>query len=216
MRQAHRGHPARGDAAGQPVRPRLAALAVYLHTRHMVSYSRLVEMLKGLFGLDISEGAIANIFSRAHAPFTAEAERIDAEVRAAAVIASDETSARVEGADLLAVGVWLSHWRSRTASRRAAAKRSSATFLRALCRKSGSATALAHRWPRQGASSLPRPSPARRPLRNRGRDKLFAPGFKSLLKRAFVIGRRREKLADSTLLPTGASLDRRLHRLAGD
>ena len=63
----------------------------------MVSYNRLVEMFKGLFGLEISEGAIANIFSRTHAPFAAEAGRIDAEVRAAAVIASDETSARVEG-----------------------------------------------------------------------------------------------------------------------
>ena len=31
----------------------------------MVSYNRLVEMFKGLFGLEISEGAIANIFSRA-------------------------------------------------------------------------------------------------------------------------------------------------------
>ena len=75
----------------------------------MVSYNRLVEMFKGLFGLEISEGAIANIFSRTHAPFAAEAGRIDAEVRAAAVIASDETSARVEGPDLLAVGVWLGH-----------------------------------------------------------------------------------------------------------
>ena len=54
-------------------------------------------MFKGLFGLDISEGAIANLFNRAQAPFAAEAERIDAEVRASPVIASDETSARVEG-----------------------------------------------------------------------------------------------------------------------
>jgi transposase len=63
----------------------------------MVSYSRLVEMMKDLFGLEISEGAIANILGRAAKPFSVEAERVDAEVRAAPVIASDETSARVEG-----------------------------------------------------------------------------------------------------------------------
>src|SRR5271157_2088777 len=91
------GTPPAGVQPGSPFGPGIAALAIYLHTRHMVSYNRLVEMFKGLFGLEISEGAIANIFSRASAPFAAEAERIDAEVRAAAVIASDETSARVEG-----------------------------------------------------------------------------------------------------------------------
>ena len=44
-------------------------------------------------------------------------------------------------------------------------------------------------------------------------DKLFAPGFKSLLKRAFVIARRRENLADSTLVAYRRELDRRLDRL---
>jgi transposase len=50
-------------APGSPFGPGVAALAIYLHTRQMVSYSRLTEMFKGLFGLEISEGAIANIFS---------------------------------------------------------------------------------------------------------------------------------------------------------
>lgn len=65
----------------------------------MVSFNRLKEMLKGLFGLEISEGAIANMLARAQEPFAAEAEaeRIEAHVRAAPVIASDETSARVLG-----------------------------------------------------------------------------------------------------------------------
>src|ERR671932_392582 len=63
----------------------------------MVSYRRLVEMLHGLFGLALSEGAIANMLARAATPFAAEAERIETEVRRAAVIACDETSARVKG-----------------------------------------------------------------------------------------------------------------------
>ena len=100
------GAPPAGMLPGSPFGPGIAALAIYLHTRHMVSYNRLVEMFKGLFGLEISEGAIANIFSRTHAPFAAEAGRIDAEVRAAAVIASDETrrasKARPAGSGCLA------------------------------------------------------------------------------------------------------------------
>ena len=54
------GAPPAGMLPGSPFGPGIAALAIYLHTRHMVSYNRLVEMFKGLFGLEISEGAIAN------------------------------------------------------------------------------------------------------------------------------------------------------------
>ena len=44
---------------GSPFGPGIVALVVYLHTRHLVSFNRLVVMLKGLFWLEISEGAIA-------------------------------------------------------------------------------------------------------------------------------------------------------------
>ena len=44
-------------------------------------------------------------------------------------------------------------------------------------------------------------------------DKLFAPGLKFLLQRAIAIGRRRESLADSTLLAYPRDLERRLDRL---
>ena len=56
------GAPPADMPVGSPFGPNVVALVVYLHTRHMVSFNRLVEMLKGLFGLEISEGAIANIF----------------------------------------------------------------------------------------------------------------------------------------------------------
>jgi transposase len=44
-------------------------------------------------------------------------------------------------------------------------------------------------------------------------DKGFAPGFKWLLLRAMAIGRRRDRLKDSTLKHDRAALDRRLDRL---
>src|SRR3954451_78480 len=83
--------------AGSPFGPGIVALVTYLHARHMVSYARLVEILDGLLGLEISEGAIANMLARSTEPFAAEAARIEAAVRQAPVIACDETSARVMG-----------------------------------------------------------------------------------------------------------------------
>jgi transposase len=60
-------------------------------------FKRLTEVCQGLFGLTISQGAIANVLARVGEAITAPAERIAAEVRASQVIASDETSARVKG-----------------------------------------------------------------------------------------------------------------------
>src|SRR5215831_16217175 len=42
---------------GSPFGPGIVALVTYLHGCQMVSYARLAEMLDGLFGLKISEGA---------------------------------------------------------------------------------------------------------------------------------------------------------------
>jgi len=62
---------------GSPFGPGIVAVVIYLHARHMVGYERLTEILHGLFGLEISEGAIANILKRSGEPFAAEAARIE-------------------------------------------------------------------------------------------------------------------------------------------
>ncbi|CCG08987.1 Transposase IS66 [Pararhodospirillum photometricum DSM 122] len=54
-------------------------------------------MLKELFGLKISEGAIANAFRRLETSLTAACAAIKTRIMQADVIASDETTARVEG-----------------------------------------------------------------------------------------------------------------------
>jgi transposase len=82
---------------GSPFGPGIVALVTYLHGCQMVSYARLAEMLEGLFGLKISEGAIANMLARAAEPFAECAQTIHETVRNSPVIASDETSARVKG-----------------------------------------------------------------------------------------------------------------------
>ena len=164
---------------------------------------RLVEMLKGLFGLEISEGAIANMLSRAAEPFIVEAGRIEAEVRAAPVIASDETSARVEGQTC-----WQWVFGSATAvAHRIAVSRGAAVaadFLKG-------ATPEVWISDRLGAQ-MGHAETHQVCLAHLLRDARYAmtPGINCLrwasflLGRAFVIGRRRESLADSTLLATGA------------
>jgi transposase len=50
---------------GSPFGPGIVALVTYLHGCQMVSYARLGRDAGGLFGLKISEGAIANMLARA-------------------------------------------------------------------------------------------------------------------------------------------------------
>src|SRR5215831_13256331 len=82
---------------GTPFGPGIASMIAYLHGCQMIGFKRLTEVCQGLFGLTISQGAIANVLARVGEAITAPAERIAAEVRASQVIASDETSARVKG-----------------------------------------------------------------------------------------------------------------------
>lgn len=77
--------------------PRLVATAALLHEEHHVAYGRLVEVFGGLFGLTVSEGALVEAVGRLGQALRPAAAVIAEEVRTAAVIGSDETSARVDG-----------------------------------------------------------------------------------------------------------------------
>src|SRR5271166_4294532 len=89
--------PPTGMAPGSPFGSELVALIVHLHVTQAIGFERLVRLLDEVFGIRISEGAIAKMLARAGMPRTAAAEIIAAEVRRSKVVASDETSARVEG-----------------------------------------------------------------------------------------------------------------------
>jgi transposase len=89
--------PPPGMPPGSPFGPDLTALIVHLHVTQAIGFERLARLLDEVFGLRISEGAIANLLARAQTPLAASAATIAAEVRASKVVASDETSARVKG-----------------------------------------------------------------------------------------------------------------------
>ena len=84
-------------ATTTPFGPRIHALAIYLKGFQALSYERLRGLFRDAFGLDVSEGALMNMFIRSHPRFEIEAEKAKAIVRAAQVVASDETGVRIEG-----------------------------------------------------------------------------------------------------------------------
>ena len=89
--------PAPAVATTTPFGRRIHALAIYLKGFQALSYERLRGLFGDAFGLSVSEGALMNMFIRSHARFKIEAERAKAILRAAKVVASDETGVRIEG-----------------------------------------------------------------------------------------------------------------------
>jgi transposase len=84
-------------AVTTPFGPRIHALAIYLKTRHALSYERLQRLFLDLFGLTISQGGLMNLFSRMAPAFDEKRKQALGALRAAEVVASDETGMRIEG-----------------------------------------------------------------------------------------------------------------------
>jgi transposase len=86
-----------GMESGSPFGDRIAALVTTMRYSHGISYSRMQQMMSEIFGLEISEGAIANILTRVKGKLETEVEGILKAVRGSRLVCSDETSARVNG-----------------------------------------------------------------------------------------------------------------------
>jgi transposase len=102
VRCRHCGHGTVGTApagwdADATFGPQVVALAALLHEQHHVAYDRLVTLFGEVFGLAISEGALVAAVARLGTKLATAAAAIADEVRAAAVVGSDETSVRVDG-----------------------------------------------------------------------------------------------------------------------
>lgn len=82
---------------GSPFGPGIRTLLMYLHHSHHISFERLSRIMGELFDLKVSEGAVANIFQRFTGSMVAAREEIVAEIRKADVVASDETTTRIDG-----------------------------------------------------------------------------------------------------------------------
>ena len=202
-----------GLAPGSPFGPGLTALILHLHVTQAIGFARLAQLMDEVFGLAISEGAIANMLARAAAPLTTAAEQIAAVVRQAKVVASDETSARVEGKNW-----WQWVLLSSTAVYHVIADTRGARVVTDFLNGAVPEIWVADRYAGQAGHGRERQICLAHLLRDAQYaidegDTAFAPGFKRLLRRACAIGCRRDTLKDSTLAQYAADLDRRLDRL---
>jgi transposase len=202
-----------GLEPGSPFGKSIAALVVYLHYAHAIGLARLKVLLDEVFGLAISEGGLCNLLARAGKPLAAETAAIAEQVKAARVVCSDETSARVKGRN---------HWEWVFVTGQAVLHRIRPSRAKAVPQELfgaikpgvwvsdmlGSQRGHGTQWQVCLAHLL---RDAQYAI-DCG-DNAFGTAFKRLLLRAIAIGRRREVLKDSTLRQYQADLDRRLDRV---
>jgi len=82
---------------GTPFEPDIRFLLAYLHHSHHVGFERLSRLAAEMFGLTISEGAIANIFRHMSQGMATATSTIGEKLRSARIIAWDETTTRTNG-----------------------------------------------------------------------------------------------------------------------
>jgi len=202
-----------GFDAGSPFGPGLSALIIHLHVTQAISFQRLVWLMTEVFGVTISEGAIANILARAQTPLVTAAEPLAQAVRSSPVVGSDETSARVGGKTC-----WQWVLLSSTAICHIIADTRAASVVSGFMRGARPQVWVADRYAGQLGHATVRQMCLAHLLRDTNYAieegcTTFAPGFKWLLMRAVAIGRRRAGLKDSTLRQYHGDLERRLDRL---
>jgi transposase len=202
-----------GFEPGSPLGPGLHALILHLHITQAISFERLARLMGEVFGLSISEGAIANILSRTQTPLLAAAAPMAAAVRARPVMGSDETSTRVCGKTW-----WQWVLLSSAAICHVIADTRAASVVTAFLQGAQSEVWMADRYGGQLGHGAVRQMRLAHLLRDakyaiEDGDAVFAPGFRQLLLRAMAIGKRRDALKDTTLAQYHADLDRRLSRL---
>ena len=199
-----------GLEPGSPYGGSIASMAMYLRYSHAIGYQRLSGLFDHLFGLKISEGALANLFRRVKPRFEDQVAGILARLRGSRLICSDETSARVNGRNqwewvfqnaAVAVHV-IRPSRGRAVVAEVLAGHRPTIWVSDLY---GAQRGWAERWQLCLAHQLRDCQFA-----IEAGDTVFAPPLKRLILRAVAIGRRRAALADTTLLQYRQALDRRM------
>jgi transposase len=86
-----------GMEPGTPFGASIEGLATYLRYTHAISYARLSALFTQVYGVSISEGALAHLFQRVKTRLDDRVAEILTRLRSSRVICSDETGARVNG-----------------------------------------------------------------------------------------------------------------------
>lgn len=199
-----------GLEPGSPYGASVASLAIDLRYGHAISYERLSGVFDEIFGLPLSEGAPGNLFERSRAAFTNQVAGIKAKLLRSTIICSDETSVRVKKRR------WW-QWTFQNAEacvhiiQPSRSKAVPAAFLGGVRPAFWVSDRLGSQqgWGQQWQVCLAHQLRDVQYALDAG-DTVFAPVVKRILLRAILIGRRRDRLADSTLKQYRADLDRRL------
>jgi len=209
-----RAAPPAGLAPGSPFGPNLRAFVLYLRFAQTIPFERLARLMSDLLGLEISEGALANLLEASGDAFARQTSLIRDRLLSGTILQSDETSARVGKKTWW---TWVFH------------NGDSACF----CIRPSRGKAVVEEflgevrpdfwvsdrfgaqmgWARTGHQAC-----LAHLLRDvqyaiDAGDGVFAPAIKKLLKQAVAIGRRRDRLKDSTLVAYAAKLEAKLGRL---
>jgi transposase len=206
--------PPQGLEPGSPFGPNLRAFVLYLRFGQAIPFERLCRLLGDLFGLQISEGALANMMEDAAPAFQAQTNRIREQLLSGAAIASDETSVRVGKKTFW---TWVFHHADSACFviRPSRGKAVVAEFLGDVRPDFWISDRLGAQmgWASKGHQACL--SHILRDIQYAidAGDCAFAPGIKTLLKRAVAISRRRDRLKDTTLALYAAQLEARLDRL---
>ena len=202
--------PPPGLEPGSPFGPSIEALAVYLHHCQAIGFERLSALFLDIFSLAISEGALANLFKRVKPCFNEQTVAIKQKVRDSPIVCSDETSARVEGRNWWewvflgtdAVLHVIEPSRGKKVPKGIFGDRRPAVWVSDLL---GAQQGHAEDWQVCLAHQIRNVQYA-----IDAGDDILSPMMKRVLLRAIAIGKRRERLKDSTLLQYRADLERRM------
>lgn len=202
-----------GMEPGTPFGASIAGLATSLRYTHAISYERLSALFAQVYGVPISEGALANLFRRVNTRLDHRVEEILTRLRSSRLICSDETGARVHGRT-----PW--EWVFQNAE----------VWVHVIRPSRGHGViheVLGDHRPTIWVSDLysaQKNHPAEQwqvclahQLRDcqfalEAGDTVFAPRMKAVFLRAFAIHRRRDTLAASTLYQYRCDLQRRVSR----
>lgn len=202
-----------GMAPGTPFGPGIRAVLTYLHHSHHVSFERLSRLAAEMFGLTISQGAIANLLRRLGTGMAKATAAIREKLRTARIIASDETTTRTNG-----VTQWQWVFISDQAVLHEIAPRRARSVAETVLGDHRPDVWISDRYGGQQELGDRHQVCLAHVLRDVQYaidcgDTVFAPKVRDHLRWAIAVGRRRQHLKDTTLASYAAKADLKLSRL---
>jgi len=206
--------PPAGLEPGSPFGANLRAFVLYLRFAQAIPFERLARLMSDLLGLEISEGALANMLQDSGDAFARQSSMIRDRLLSGTILQSDETSVRVGKTTWW---TWVFH-NGDSACFRIRPSRGKAVVEEFLGDVRPAFWVSDRFGAQMGWAGTGHQACLAHLLRDvqyaiDAGDAAFAPAIKDLLKQAVAIGRRRGRLKDSTLAAYAARLEATLDRL---